>query len=177
MFWSSSSQKNPENDQKIYMAGGAFVLALLLFVCGYFLTAKVMNSGGGGSGQLPPGSSPNAIFSADAKLPAVGAPIPPPVAQDLSPNAGGQTEDQQALAAKAQQAQLENETNQRRLIEQNERKQRDARRQSALRSAKKMIDKGQGQKARGKLEELVRDFPGSPEAEEAARLLEALSKK
>jgi hypothetical protein len=46
-----------------------------------------------------------------------------------------------------------------------------------LRYAKKLIDQGMSEKAKGRLEEIIRDFPGTSSAEAAKQLLKDLGKK
>jgi TolA-binding protein len=45
-----------------------------------------------------------------------------------------------------------------------------------LRYAKKLIDRGQDADAKARLDEIIRDFPGTPSAEEAKRLRRDLGK-
>jgi hypothetical protein len=173
MSWSSNNEGHDDN-KKVYLAGGAVVLALIFSVAGFMVTSKLMNHGTGGTAPRQPGvATPQATLSAEAQ-PLGSVPVAPAVAEEpRAGDAAGRAVSQQRLA---QTEEIENETRQRMLRAESERKQREARRQNILRNAKRMIDKGQGEKTKGRLEEIVRDDPGTPEAEEATRLLRTIAK-
>jgi hypothetical protein len=173
-----SSHGGLGNDEKFYVACGAFVLGLGLFIGAYFLTAKMINRGaGGGGGPVPYEATPTALSTPNAKQPSGLDPSAPVSAEQPRPSdAQERVGEQQRLLAQAQQEQIDNEARQLKLRQENERKLQDARRNS-LRSARRLVDKGQGDKAKGRLEALIRDYPGTPEADEAQRILTDLSRK
>jgi T5orf172 domain-containing protein len=73
--------------------------------------------------------------------------------------------------------QAEKEASQRKKREESEHKRLEERRKAELRFAKKLIDEGEVRKAKGRLEDIVRDYPGSSEAEESERILKDMAKK
>jgi hypothetical protein len=66
---------------------------------------------------------------------------------------------------------------QRKAREESARKQREQRVQGYLDYAKKLMDRGENDKSRERLQEIVRDYSDTPQAQEAERLLAGFAKK
>lgn len=114
-------------------------------------------------------------------------PAKPPVAppEPDRPTAQERRQSEQRAREEAEQrhreevtrARADKEARQRKQREERERIEREKRAQSYLDYAKKLIDRGDVKTAKGRLEEVVRDYADTPQAEEAGSLLKNITKK